>query len=414
MKKALLTILGILVLSNLSSQTANIKILQYNLLFYGLNQTGCNSSNNNITTKSNYLKTIINYTKPDIFSVNEINANNGTHNFLLNNVFLQNGYSNYKRGKLMGSYLTSQVFYNTHTLTLYSSNDNINSSPRRIHEYIFYYNSPDLANGDTVFFSYFVAHYKAGNYGNSSTDRRNSSDNLMNYIDNHDIKNYILVGDLNLYSASEDAYKILTDYTNPNISFIDPGVAGNWHDNNAYSDYHTQSALYNSNDCGAGGGLDDRFDFILFSPDINNGTYSMEYKTNSFEIIGQDGNHFNSGVSWQGNSSVPSNLLNAISNCSDHLPITAEFTIQQQPIATEDLKHQLTITFNNPFDNELTISSTETIKKITITDILGREILQQQTSEKHTTISTSNIKNGVYILSITDENNNKTTHRITK
>ncbi len=374
MKKIFLTILGILALTNLSSQTANLKILQYNLLYYGLNQVGCNNTNNNITTKSDYLKTIINYTEPDIFSVNEINANNNIHNFLLNNVFLQNGHSSYKRAKLMGSYLTSQVFYNTQTLTLYSCNDNINSSPRKIHEYIFYYNSPDLTNGDTVFFSYFVAHYKAGNSGSDREDRKNSSENLMNYLNNHDVKNYILVGDLNLYKADEDAYQILTDYTNPNISFIDPGVAGNWHDNASYADYHTQSTFYTNNGCGASGGLDDRFDFILFSPDIDNDTYSMKYKTSSFETIGQDGNHFNSSIDWQGNSSIPSDLLNAISKCSDHLPITAEFMIEQQPIKIENIKNNKKITFNNPFDNKLTINSPEKIKEIAITDILGRYI----------------------------------------
>ena len=40
---------------------------------------------------------------------------------------------------------------------------------------------------------------------------------------------------------------------------------GNWHNNSSFSDVHTQSPRTAQFGGGASGGMDDRFDFILFS-----------------------------------------------------------------------------------------------------------------------------------------------------
>ena len=47
---------------------------------------------------------------------------------------------------------------------------------------------------------------------------------------------------------------------------------------------------------GASGGLDDRFDFILYSDDVLNGTNGVNYIPNSCKSIGNDGNHFNIAI----------------------------------------------------------------------------------------------------------------------
>jgi len=100
---------------------------------------------------------------------------------------------------------------------------------------------------------------------------------------------------------------------------------GNWHDNSAYSDVHTQSTRFESFGGGATGGLDDKFDFILGNYGINNGS-GIEYTLNSFTSYGNDGNHFNLSINNGTNSAVPANVADALYYASDHLPVCAEFT----------------------------------------------------------------------------------------
>lgn len=415
MKYLFITAFLIFTTTNFFSQTPIIRTLQYNLLYYGLDDYGCTSSNNNVADKTNYLKTLISEYEPDIFSVNEINASTNIHDYLLANVFTYNGYNSYHRGSVKGSYLTSQVFYNGITIKLKSENE-IYANPRNIFEYKFYYNSPDLANGDTVYFSYFVAHLKAGDDATDEDKRADATYNLMNYINSKQIDNFILAGDLNLYSSNEDAYSYLIDNSNFDYYFDDPGIAGNWHENESYADYHTQSTFYSSNGCSVAGGLDDRFDFILFSQAIENGTNDMNYVNNSFSTLGQDGNHFNSSVSWQGNSSVSSDILEVLENCSDHLPILAEFSINQTIAETDELSHAPEKPFsliNNK--NILQISSSNKsidYFDVYIYDISGKIIMLQSNKVSKTAIDLNALNKGLYLVKITTIDNISQTEKV--
>ncbi len=386
------------------SQNPSIKILQYNLLYFGLYDDGCDQTNNNIDDKCDYLKTIINYAEPDIFAVNEIYKNDNVHEYLWTKVFALNNLSYYDYGEVKGSHLTSQVFYNTNTLRLKVENT-IYTSPRNIHEYVFYYNSPDLLTGDTVFFSLFVAHLKAGDeYEN---DRAESANSLMSYIYSNDLKNYILSGDLNLYGSSEQAYQYLTNYAQSSYSFKDPCSSGEWHENSNYADYHTQSTSYSGTDCMSSGGLDDRFDFILFSPAIQNGTYDMEYVTSSFTTIGQDGEHFNDGVTYNGNSSVPANVLTALANNSDHLPVSAIFSFNQTSAFQYNEKIYQDIKIQNPANDYLKIfiSDNRLISnnlKAEIYKIDGTKIKSYSIENFEHKENISFLSAGIYIISIYD------------
>lgn len=421
MKRIFLLLIYVLILSVSSIYAQdNIKVLQYNLLYYGLNETGCDNYNNNINTKTNYIKTIISYLEPDIFAVNEIGDEDNiadVHDYLLWNAFSNNGFDNYSRGEVHDEYynLTSQIYYNSNKLTL-KKTDYISSWPRDIHVYKFYYNSPDLTNGDTVYFTYYVAHLKAGDTDDDIGTRNTQANDIMSYINYYNATdNYILSGDLNLYSNNEGAYQRLTNYSNSTINFIDINEAGEWHNNSQYSNIHTQSSFYSSNDgCGASGGLDDRFDFILFSQSINNGSNQMSYSTNSFETIGQDGQHFNDGVSYNGNTSVPADVLTALANNSDHLPVYAEFTINQTPASFNTTNsNNTTISYK---ENNLTINTTntnlaKTPTTIEIFDINGRTVFSQTKQlNQTTTINTTLQKNNIYIVRL----KNNTNHPVTK
>ncbi len=302
-----------------------IKILQYNLLYYGDTTDFCTATNNNIAQKTEYLKTLINYVKPDIFGVNEINSLDLVHDYLLNNVFILNGYTTFKRSRVIGTpgYITTQVFYNSAKLkekAVYT----ISAYPRPLIVHKFYLNTRSLPNGDTTWLYVIEAHLKAGSYDDDEQDRANATSNLMAFVQDYGINNYIVMGDFNLYSSSEQAYINLTSPTDDNYKFYDPAPAGNWHDNSTYAAYQTQSTNYYGDDCKVGGGLDDRFDFILYSKPLYDNTMGLKALASSFKIIGNDGNHFNDAVDYNGNTSVPDSILTVLKNNSDHLPIYME------------------------------------------------------------------------------------------
>jgi len=418
MKKILFLILVIISIKTYSQ--VEIKIMQYNILYYGLETSFCTSVNNNLTTKNNYLKTIVNYVKPDILSVNEISADVAVQDNLLNNVFLLNGYPKFKRANKTGSYLANQIYYNSEKLTL-KKQEYIEAYPRQFDVYKFYYNSPDLLNGDTAFFVHFVGHLESSQ-GNEAS-RASATQNLMATIDLiFGAGNYVLSGDFNLYTNAEPAYQNLINYSNPAIRFYDPvNQDGVWHENENYVNVHTQSSNYYSG-CPAGGGLDDRFDFIMLSNNIlNNSNNKITYVENSYKVIGQDGNHFNDAVNYGTNTSVPTDVLNALFGFSDHLPVTLKLKINQNPIATDInnlIDNDLSIIYQNPvyqnLDLKINLNNTTNFfinneLCLEIYDIVGKKVfLQTYTFDNMLDISfdVSDLESGIYIFKI---KNNKTT-----
>lgn len=426
-KNLLALILPLLFISLSVNAQDNIKILQYNLLYYGLydDNVNCIEDNNNVTDKTEYLKTLINYAEPDIFGVNEITSTGSYHDHLLNNVFLLNGYENYARATVRGSYLTSQIFYNTRKLKL-AQESWVAASPRYIYMYKFYYNSPDLLQGDTAYFYCAVAHLKAGSDPDEAATRAETTEDFMAHLGTLGAGNYLFMGDLNLYTDEEVAYQNLVNPDNTAIKFNDPANAeGEWHENSYFADYHTQSTIYSGDVCGSTGGLDDRFDFILASDYIINGSNKIEYNANSYATIGQDGDHFNDGVTYNGNSSVPADVLNALANNSDHLPVMLEMTVNQTPISVKELySEKLDVKINNPVSEFLSINIyiNELLKAknldINIYSMLGELVYSGKilTDNRNITyeIPVNYLNSGMYILNISEKNSLFYTKKIIK
>lgn len=71
--------------------------------------------------------------------------------------------------------------------------------------------------------------------------------------------------------------------------------------------------------------------------------------------------------------------------------------------------------YPNPFNDKLTISSEQIIKKAVIVDMLGKTIYNQQNfSEGIETINLQNISKGMYFLVLESENNQSKTIKIVK
>ena len=387
--------------------------MQYNLLNYGNITSYCTNSNNKMSDKEVHLRTIINYVQPDIFTVNEIAGNTYVTGRLLDSVmnhqsivFDKSDYVNTN-----GSNLVNMLYYNKSKFT-YVSATSIQNQVRDIVLYRLYYNSPNLAQtNDTVFLNCIVAHLKAGNNTDGRNKRAAMVNSAMTYLVQHNIDgNNLFMGDFNIYKSTETAYQGLINYSNSTYKFNDPiNKPGKWNNNGSFAAVHTQSTHSSSNGCAAGGGLDDRFDFILISNNIKNGSAHINYKTNSYTVIGNDGHHFNKSINSGTNNSVPANVLSALYNMSDHLPITLELHFDEQVSSINDFDgKQFKVYFQNPINDNLELYfKTEFSDKFTIElwSINGQKLISKDIQVNNNTsfvLQTNSLSSGMYIIRIMD------------
>ncbi|NTW24560.1 MAG: hypothetical protein HGA37_07670, partial [Lentimicrobium sp.] len=209
-----------------------LKILQYNLLNYGNYTTYCTTDNNNHETKDPWIRTIIDYELPDIFTVNELSSYEFYHTRILNNVLNTNGRTFYRKANIANiaaSYLVNMLFYNSNKLEL-KSYEVVQSTTRDIDLFTLYYKSPALTQGDTIFIHCLVAHLKAGNTGADATTRAAMTANMVSYLQsNKEPGNNLFMGDLNTYTSEELCYQHVTDITAADFRFFDPiAKPGDW------------------------------------------------------------------------------------------------------------------------------------------------------------------------------------------
>ncbi|KXB08415.1 hypothetical protein AKJ55_01045 [candidate division MSBL1 archaeon SCGC-AAA382M17] len=311
-------------------------------MYYGKNTDFCDVSNNSVAERQSHLKKILNYVRPDIFTVNELDGNasepiknDATH--LLDNTLNVNGITYYRKAPFQKTYLANTLFYNANKLRLYSYKPipfYVGNHEKIFNAYTFYYNGRHLSQSlDTTFLTCFVIHLKSGNDDTDALQRANEAEILMDYIDNEmpNSGNYIICGDLNVYSSGERAFQILTKSCTTKSGFYDPvDQSGNWHNNEKYKLYHTQST-HLGDGCFSSGGMDDRFDFILLSNAIMGGVKGIRYIQDSYEILGQDGQGFNSLLRVKNNEAVPVRIAKALYNFSDHLPVKLSLRIDEDP-----------------------------------------------------------------------------------
>lgn len=284
----------------------------------------------------NNFRIINQYLQPDIILITELNTEAGAEMLLSGglNVF---GTSHYSRAVFIdGPDSDNMLFYKHDKFTLYSQ-DTIQTDLRNITEYVLYYimDQQNLVS-DTVFLYFYVAHLKSSSGSTNEQKRLAEVMHFKQHVNSKpNIENIFFGGDLNLYSASEPAYNALV--TEGIYPLNDVLPAGNWNDNAAYSAIHTQSTRTAQFGGGATGGLDDRFDFILFTGDVLSGSNNVSYLPSTCRAFGNDGLHLNKALTETPvNSSVPDSVIQSLYNMSDHLPVISKLLIQpdavQQPL----------------------------------------------------------------------------------
>lgn len=385
-----------------------VNIMAYNLLNY--NAGGANFA------RYYDLRTIINYTKPDIVLACEIEDVTAAQ-LLLDSAFNKAGVGTYTRSALVynnnGTNTINMLFYKPGKIKL-KSQLSIGTTLRDIAQYRVY---KSFAPGDTVYVYLHMAHLKAGNSLTSTppdeVQRLNEVTAFCNSIGSlPQNSNMLFCGDLNLKSNTEAAYsKLVSSCTH---TFNDPiQQEGFWNNSTTYKDIHTQSTRSSSNNgccTGATGGLDDRFDFILMNNTIKNNSNKFAYLTNSYTTIGNDGNHFNLDLLNGINTSVPANVNQALFNMSDHLPVSAKFVFYPTPqsIKKNELnsKLKLTCAYSNGSYNAKVDSELEGWLELKMTDVTGRNLVTKkifiQKGVNTIPISTSEFSPGFYNLNISN------------
>ena len=323
-----------------------ITVMQYNLLYYGNYNSGyadCFETNNNTQLKDECIRTLVDYVKPDIFTVCEFGATQQLQNDFLRHNLNINGASYWQSDNIInyaGSNIINHIFFDSRKMGL-KRHVALRTNPRDTDIYELYMKTPGLAAGDTIKLVCIVAHPKAG-MGYES-DRRALMQKAMDYVNqNYPTDNVLIMGDFNMYGASESGYRLLTQtYSNPSICFMDPlalvGGVGEWNNNALFAPFHTQSTRSYSDECFSSGGLDDRFDFILMADEIAFSYNHMRYVQGSYHAVGNDGQHFNNSVNQGYNSAVPAEVAEALFDGSDHLPVTMKIAVDAH-LGVEDIE----------------------------------------------------------------------------
>jgi len=159
--------------------------------------------------------------------------------------------------------------------------------------------------------------------------------------------------------------------------------------------------------------LDDRFDMILFSTAISQGTAGITYRTGSTVPVGNDGSHYNMSINTMPNSAVPALVANALYNASDHLPVSVilDFALPTGTVAVNDALSAISV-YPNPVKDKLFIRlpAQRGIACYEIQNAMGSKILERtfESTGNEITVDVSGYLPGVYFLSIITDKGQRT------
>lgn len=340
----------------------------------------------NIEGREDTLKRIIDHIEPDLFLIQELKSDSGLQ-LILNESFAglaanyaattylpqqSNPSSNFK--------LQQAMVYNSDLFGL-ASEGYLQTAVRDLNKFKLYYKDPELGFGaDTIFFYVFVVHLKSSQ-GTENVESRLSMAQTLSFHQQYleAGANMIVAGDFNVYSSEEPAYQELLDASNQ-IVLRDPiDSPGDWNSSSFQpKSILTQSTRSSSifND-GAGGGVDDRFDFILLSSDMFYDWNTIVYEPDSYYALGNTGTCYNQSITDCDGGVWSDELLQSLYYMSDHLPVILKLnfgvgTVSTSTPATRTSSIQLID------DQLLAVWDNAEVAILQVTDALGRSVLSKQ------------------------------------
>lgn len=389
-----------------------LTVMQYNLLYYGEYNSFCTYQNNSINAKDSNLKVIVDHVQPDILGVNEIGAGEAITQRILNNVLNVDEPERYARATFTNrsnASITNMLYFDQQKFILHDQKAIVNII-RDINIYTLIYKDEALAQGgDTTFLNCVVVHLKAGSSSSDQQTRASETQAIMSFLENNEVRgNVLFMGDLNINASYETSYEQLTTDAPEGFRFFDPvDQPGTWYNNPQKALYHTQSPRTTYHDCFVSGGLDDRYDFILASSTIMSGQLGLKYLEDSYNTLGQDGQRFNLNLLDPVNESAPEEVIQALYDMSDHLPVSLRLVTTDIASALPELALKSPdVQYNNPAHNtlNLTVSGAEEPLEVRLLDLTGspRGIYQAYPVNGTVTLSidVSNLPSGIYLIQV--------------
>lgn len=363
------------------------------------------------------LQDILQDYSPDIFMVCELQSQEGA-DAILNIGLNSDGNSNYSAAPYFenqsgGGDLQQALFYRNDMFVL--ENTEIVTTPvRDINKYTLLLNTASQDTNPIRIYAY-VTHLKSSQGGANQQLRLSMVDAFVNNTQQLEEDAYVLfAGDFNIYTSTEPAYLEILDQTN-NIAMADPiNTPGAWNNNEDFTAVHTQSTRTSSSGFGggAGGGLDDRFDFIMVSQNMMTGT-NLNYKADSYKAYGNNGNCYNNDINDINCGGVYNQVIrDALYNMSDHLPVVMELETDQEIVLLNAPQHNAPQPFslkNTLVSDIITIynpGGNTKDNRFGIFNTLGQELLEFNTSTNTTILNVAQFVKGVYY--ITNKSSNQT------
>jgi hypothetical protein len=372
MNKIVFLLIGIISSVNIGAQTFQAKLMSWNIL----NFPSSSAFAADTAQRCPAYRIVINYAQPDILITCENAYANGIPVFL--NQVMNTGPYHYAAGTFINGYDTDNAIYYRDSLFTFISNHPINTALRDINCFTLVYK----ATGDTI--RVFSCHLKAGQ--GFESQREGEVLNLRQFTNALPAgTNFFIGGDFNIYESAEPAYvELLRDNPGDDGNFIDVlNMTGLWN-NFSYRYYHTQSTHYSAAGNFSYGGMDDRFDMILFSNGVQQQT-GVYYVPGSYHNIGNDGNHYNDAINYGTNTAVGQAVADALFDASDHLPVMLTMMFGT-PDGVDELPSNV-ISMDiipMPVDNQSIVQLSLKKKsrvQITLSDVTGRIILENEPND---------------------------------
>ncbi len=403
--RLLLLFLFMLAIEKLVAETPfTVKLMCWNLLNY----PSASNTSADTALRHPFYRTVIQYESPDIL-VTEENTSSAATTWFLNTVMNVNG-TVYSKGTFInGPDTDNEIYFRSSDFT-FISNVPIHTALRDISEF----KLKHISTGDTI--RIYAVHLKASSGSPYDTLRGAEVDSLRKVTNAlASGSNFVVCGDFNFYGDYEPGYvNLLQNNSTDDGNFVDPiSMTGTWH-YYPYRFYHTQSTRTTSFGGGATGGLNDRFDMMLFSTAISQGTSGIAYVAGSTTPVGNDGNHYNLDINAVPNTAAPSNVIDALYNASDHLPVYAMFNFSStsgiQSLENNPVEFSL---FPNPAHDEALIKFTlkeSSDVSIKVFDAIGKEVVAflnaHQLQGEHQLPLTffKNLEDGIYFITFQSQN----------
>lgn len=396
MKKILF--LAFIGLSQLGNAQIQIDVLSYNVLNFP------NGDANRIDT----LKKILTYYTPDLMMLQELKSDVGLQS--ITSALTEISPDNYVSGTWEAQQsnpstswkLQQNIIYNTQVFSL-AKERVIQTNYRDVNYFKLYINDVNIGTTlDTTFLHVYVTHLKSSQGSTNEQLRYEMAQTMRSEIEALPPNSYVLCGgDFNVYTSAELAYQHLIDNTVNNYLEDPINLPGNWHDSGfPNKEILTQSTRLNALSDGSGGGLDDRFDFVLHSAALGLGNSNLSYIDNTYKALGNNGTCYNQDLlNCTSVGNVPDSIISALYYGSDHLPVV--FSLQSDAVlAISDNKWTDLTIYPNPVNDELNFqTSSLELLQFELTDLSGKLIFNGDFSEKFS-LDVSNLKAGVYLISI--------------